>query len=562
MTDQKQMKFSFTELKRLISDGPLKDLQDAKNYILKFFYPLTNGMIMFVDEGVKKMISIDVFKNTYAQRFGKDLSKWFSQETTSIYGITVDTQKPFICNDNLNIFHGFKHKNETKYIDCSEEAKAGAQMMLSFIHDVWCNANNDSYNYVLDWLSNMIKGHKNNTILYLKSFVEGIGKSTVTQFLMFHVLGRDICIESNSDVLKSSFNEILAGKLMVIFEELENGSDKDWQVMSTKLKRWSTSTEVIYSDKYLKSYESKNINNYIINTNVEAIKASEGRRYYILDLSTQYKNNHKFFNKLYKKCFNDEVGQAFYLLMMERDTAKFNPQNFIETQAKKIAQSERLHPLFKFLKFNYILDGKDLCVLTKDLYEEYLKYAALIDTPTKLTKNKMIALFREHGIEYKTSNGKMTYNLTNAQLRDIGNKYKFFFDDDNEEHDDNRLVEAGSVVKFVMTQNEIKMAAEIERLKSIIEELQKNTTTPEPKKVKKVKFIEQEPEPEPEPKKVKKVVQPEPKKKKKEIITYEDEEQEIMTQNLFTKKTHKVSKNNNIKLIDDAFENALNKISF
>ena len=127
----------------------------------------------------------------------------------------------------------------------------------------------------------------------------------------------------------------------------------------------------------------------------------------------------------------------------------------------------------------------------------------------------------------------MTYNLTNAQLRDIGNKYKFFFDDDNEEHDDNRLVEAGSVVKFVMTQNEIKMAAEIERLKSIIEELQKNTTTPEPKKVIKVKFIEQEPEPEPEPKKVKKVVQPEPKKKKKEIITYEDEEQEIMTQNLF-----------------------------
>ena len=105
--------------------------------------------------------------------------------------------------------------------------------------------------------------------------------------------------------------------------------------------------------------------------------------------------------------------------MMERDTAKFNPQNFIETQAKKIAQSERLHPLFKFLKFNYILDGKDLCCLTKDLYEEYLKYASLIDTSTKLTKNKMIALFREHGIDYKTSNGKMTYNLTNAQYLKI-----------------------------------------------------------------------------------------------------------------------------------------------
>ena len=30
-------KFAFTELKRLITDGQLKDLQDAKNYVLKFF---------------------------------------------------------------------------------------------------------------------------------------------------------------------------------------------------------------------------------------------------------------------------------------------------------------------------------------------------------------------------------------------------------------------------------------------------------------------------------------------------------------------------------------------
>ena len=67
----------------------------------------------------------------------------------------------------------------------------------------------------------MIQGNKNSTILYLKSYIEGIGKSTVTQFILYHVLGRDICIESNSDVLKSPYNEILSGKLMVVFEELD-----------------------------------------------------------------------------------------------------------------------------------------------------------------------------------------------------------------------------------------------------------------------------------------------------------------------------------------------------
>ena len=460
-------KFAFTELKRLITDGQLKDLQDAKNYVLKFFYPLTNGMVMFANDGVKKMLSIEVFRTTYASRFGKELLKWFLHETVSVYDIIIDTHKPFIHNDSINTFAGFKH-TEGK---CSKQAKVGRDMMLDFIKQVWCNNNQESYEYVLNWLANMIQGNKNNTILYLKSFVEGIGKSTVTQFILYHVLGKDVCIEANSDVLKSSYNEILSGKLMVVFEELESACDRDWQIMSTKLKRWSTSNEVIYSDKYIKSYTSNNINNYIINTNVEAIKASEGRRYYILDLSTQYKNNHAFFNELYDTCFNDEVGKAFYHFMLKRDTKKFNPQNFVETQAKKIAQSDRLHPLFKFIKFNYILDGNDMKILTKELYEQYMQYVSLTNSVNKLTKNKMISLLREHGIEYRTSNGKMSYNINNAQLKEIGNKYKFFFEDDAEEIDENRLIAVGASVKLVMSPSEAKLQAEIDRLNNMITEL-------------------------------------------------------------------------------------------
>ena len=51
--------------------------------------------------------------------------------------------------------------------------------------------------------------------------------------------------------------------------------------------------------------------------------------------------------------------------MMEQDISKFNPQNFVETQSKKIAQSDRLHALFKFIKFNYMLPGYELKTTTK-----------------------------------------------------------------------------------------------------------------------------------------------------------------------------------------------------
>ena len=157
--------------------------------------------------------------------------------------------------------------------------------------------------------------------------------------------------------------------------------------------------------------------------------------------------------------------------MLKRDTKKFNPQSFVETQAKKIAQSDRLHSLFKFIKFNYILDGHDMKILTKELYEQYLQYVALTNSVNKLTKNKMISLLREHGIDYRTSNGRMSYNISNAQLRDIGTKYKFFFEDDAEEIDENRLIKIGEAVKLVMSPNEAKLQAEIDRLNKIIDEL-------------------------------------------------------------------------------------------
>jgi seryl-tRNA synthetase len=83
----------------------------------------------------------------------------------------------------------------------------------------------------------------------------------------------------------------------------------------------------------------------------------------------------------------------------------------------------------------------------------------------------MIALLREHGIDYKTSNRKMSYHITNKQLQDIGNTYKWFFEDDDEEHDENRLIKTGEAVKLVMTSNEAKLQAEIDRLNNMITEL-------------------------------------------------------------------------------------------
>ena len=84
-----------------------------------------------------------------------------------------------------------------------------------------------------------------------------------------------------------------------MFEELENFSLGQWQVASARLKRDATGDTCTYEKKNETQFTAKNISNYIINSNVDAIKNDEGRRYFILDLSNVKKGDHAFFCLLY-----------------------------------------------------------------------------------------------------------------------------------------------------------------------------------------------------------------------------------------------------------------------
>jgi hypothetical protein len=213
-----ETKFTLTELKNLYTNGVLKDHNDAKNYVSKYFYQLDSGMIYFSSK--RKLLPLDVFRTTYLNRFPKDIAKWFLTENDNIFDVVIDTKQEFIKDDELNLFKGFKYKYDKAngYDKCTDTQKAGVDMMLTFIKTVLASGDDDSYTYLINWFANMIQGNKNTTILYMKSITEGIGKSTITTFLMDHVIGQEISIESNSDPLKTSYNEVLSGKSLVVFE--------------------------------------------------------------------------------------------------------------------------------------------------------------------------------------------------------------------------------------------------------------------------------------------------------------------------------------------------------
>ena len=66
---------------------------------------------------------------------------------------------------------------------------------------------------------------------------------------MDYVLGNDLCIETGSGPIKSNFNSILGGKLLVVFEEIETFSQSEWSAVDCRLKRQITSNKITLEKK-------------------------------------------------------------------------------------------------------------------------------------------------------------------------------------------------------------------------------------------------------------------------------------------------------------------------
>jgi hypothetical protein len=213
--------------------------------------------------------------------------------------------------------------NYRRYDTFGEYEHEGVNILLNYILEVLAANNQDNYNYLLKWLANMIKGNKNNSCLYLRG-TQGAGKSTLFQFIRKYVIGKELCVETGSEAIRSNFNGILAGKLLVILEELETFSTNEWMAVSSRLNRYISSDTITIETNYEDAYQAQNMNNFVILSNTDAIIDGCARRYFILDLSTTRINDNQYWSNIYDNCFNDEVGEAFYCYLMEIDTTGFN----------------------------------------------------------------------------------------------------------------------------------------------------------------------------------------------------------------------------------------------
>jgi hypothetical protein len=227
--------FSFTELKNHYEHGKLRDYLDCKQYILSHFCPTTDGQHVFyeINDSKPEIVQEQTFNTVYLARFPKELQKWYKTETIPRKLIS-DIHKPGSGPNFVNLAGRKKHEY-VPYDTFSTKTKQNVKFMHDFIKDIWANNNQIVYDYLIKWLANMIQGNKNQACIYVKG-EEGIGKSTVPNFIVDHVLGRDLWTLGKAEHLKGQYNSQLLGKLFVVFEELQTFSDREWQAVDTEIK--------------------------------------------------------------------------------------------------------------------------------------------------------------------------------------------------------------------------------------------------------------------------------------------------------------------------------------
>ena len=423
----------------------LKKVQDlkpseeskAQAYVSKYFIPISNGMHGFLNNGKYELIDHNTIKRTYFDRMPKSLSDYYFKQNVDIRTIEYEFGKPTLHDDKLNLCPRMKHeiKSFDSFLPAIQEK---VHVMLNYINEVLCSSNTHHYIYLLKWIANMVHGNKNDSILYLRS-KQGYGKSTLFEFISTYVIGDDLSLMTGSEPLLSKNNAILAGKLLVYFEELETFTTAQWMGVSSRLKKMATSTKMVYENKYEKPYDAKNMNNYAILSNNDAIKDDDGRRYFILDVSGHREiiigskteiDNTMFWDSVYS-CFNDEVGHAFYCYLMEGvDIKGFKPQNFPITNSKINSFAKRLESHENFIKHNYILQKLSITCSVQELYDEFVMFCKN-EQRTPFKKIEFGSKLKELGIEYYKSNGNNKYKVSFDALQEIATTRHWIHDIDD-----------------------------------------------------------------------------------------------------------------------------------
>jgi hypothetical protein len=250
----------------------------------------------------------------------------------------------------FNVFDGLKAKK----LDILNMKKI--TLLLDHIKYVLADGNEINNQYILSWLSHIVKSPQSKTkimlILYSDKFQTG--KGTFAEFLLKYVIGMSIgCKTPHLHQIAGKFNELTRNKLMVVLDDTsqyQNYENGFWDTLKSLI----TDNLQTNERKGVDAQPSMDYTNYMLLTNhSNAMKiAKEDKRTAVFKVSNDKIDDTEYFNKLHKS-LDQECADNFFTYLYNRTTENVNVKNIPNTEARNemiINTSEQPLKFFEMVK--------------------------------------------------------------------------------------------------------------------------------------------------------------------------------------------------------------------
>jgi len=285
-------------------------IDEYENYKLKFeerFFKLENG-IHYVDER-----ELNFYESRKIKEYCRDLypdilinndniisfsEYWLNDSNKRRYNnIVFEPNLNKHDENNYNLFKGFENYNKTENI-ISEDA-----YFFKLLKHI-CNEEEEIYEYILSWISHIIKTpyKKTNIAIILYSLIGGIGKNAFIDCLVKLFDKYTGKLESIEDIT-NKFNVNLTNKLFIYGDEICAKASK----LNDRLKNVITRPQQNLERKNIDPILINDYSNYIFTTNNQnAFKVeSNDRRLFFVECTEKILPN-QFFENYYNE-INDEI---------------------------------------------------------------------------------------------------------------------------------------------------------------------------------------------------------------------------------------------------------------
>lgn len=258
-----------------------------------------------------------------------------------------------IYGNKLNLWQGYT---------IQPKANSGATNRIHYhIQHVICNDDPACIEYLYNWIARCFQyPEKTGQVAVALKGEKGSGKSTLGK-LIKTIFGQHALQIMSAKHLTGNFNGHLADCCFLFADEAFFAGDKQQENIQKGL---ITEPTLMIESKGIDAVEMPNRLKILMASNNDWIAPAtkDERRYFVLNVSSEFIGNSDYFNELHKDINNPDIQAAFLHEMLTRDISKFNVSKVPDTAALKEQRAQSLdsfgHYWLDVLQRGYIYESQ------------------------------------------------------------------------------------------------------------------------------------------------------------------------------------------------------------